>query len=94
MHVAFSDRDPVYDGEDYEVRFLVWVDHAEVECAITAEALEDHFGASSALEGPLLEAFAQARGRIEAVCAQALERNGGQPVLLHSGVVRMLLAAD
>ncbi|MFP6562444.1 hypothetical protein WJ542_29705 [Paraburkholderia sp. B3] len=42
----------------------------------------------------LLDAFSQARDRIEAICAQALERNGGKPVILHSGVVRMLLAAD
>jgi hypothetical protein len=92
MHITFSDRDPVFDGEDYEVRFMARVDGTDVECAITAEALEDHFGASSALEGPLLAAFGNARGRIEAICARALERNDGQPVILHSGVVRMLLA--
>jgi hypothetical protein len=92
VRVTFPDGDPVFDGENYEVRFLAQVDDTRVECAITAEALEDHFGASSALEGPLLEAFAQGRDRIEAICAQALERNDGQPVILHSGVVRMLLA--
>jgi hypothetical protein len=92
MNVTFPDREPVFDGENYEVHFLARVDDAEVECAITAEALEDHFGASSALEAALLEAFAQGRGRIEAICAQALEHNDGQPVILHSGVVRMLLA--
>jgi hypothetical protein len=94
MRVALSDRVPVFDGDDYEVRFFAQVDDAEVECSITVEALEDHFGAASALEGPLLEAFARERSRIEAVCARALEHNGGQPVILRSGVVRMLLAAE
>lgn len=94
MRVALTDRAPVFDGDEYVLRFFARVDHTEVECAITVEALEDHFGAPSALEGPLLEAFAKQRHRIETVCAHALERNGGQSVILHSGVVRMLLAID
>jgi hypothetical protein len=94
MHITFPRRTPVFDSEDYRVRFVANVDNAEVECAISAEALEDHFGATSAFEAALLDAFLNERVRIEAICELALERNGGQPVVLRSGVVRMLLASN
>jgi hypothetical protein len=93
MNITFPHRDPVFDGEDYLVRFMTNVDAVETECAISAEALEDHFGAKSALEADLLAAFTNERTRIEAIGKQALERNGGRPVVLRSGVVRMLLAS-
>ncbi|NPT56677.1 DUF1488 family protein [Paraburkholderia sp. 5N] len=58
-------------------------------CAITAEALEDHFGAHSALESALMAAFDNGRNRIRSVCAEAIDQNGGKGVVLHSGLFRV-----
>lgn len=91
MNIQFPDNPPSYDGADLVVRFGATVDGALVDCAITVEALEDHFGASSPLESALLEAFRVHRARIESLCAQALERSGGDAVTLHSGIVRMMM---
>lgn len=88
MNVHFADDEPIYDGANLVVRFVARVDGAPVECGITAEALEDHFGAESSLEGAMLEAFRKGRKRIHSVCAQALEENGGASVVLHSGRFR------
>jgi hypothetical protein len=76
MQITFSDDKPVFDGE-------------AVVCAITAEALEDHFGADSALEATLMSAFDKGRHRIRSVCAEALDQNNGEGVVLHSGLFRV-----
>ena len=60
-----------------------------VEWAITAEALEEHFGAHSALESALMAAFDNGRNRIRSVCAKAIDQNGGKGVVLHSGLFRV-----
>jgi len=65
------------------------VDGEPVECAITAGALEDHFGAHSALESALMSAFDDGRNRIRSVCAEAIDQNGGKGVMLHSGLFRV-----
>ncbi|WP_429320654.1 DUF1488 family protein [Paraburkholderia sp. GAS448] len=46
---------------------------AVVACAITTEALEDHFGADSALESNLMAAFDKGRNRILSVCAETVD---------------------
>jgi Protein of unknown function (DUF1488) len=89
MHITFSDDAPLFDGTNLTVRFMARVDGEAVVCAITAEALEDHFGAESALESALLGAFEQGRQRIRSVCAEALDQNEGDGVLLHSGLFRV-----
>ncbi len=71
------------------VRFLARVDGEPVECAITAEALEDHFDAASTLEEQLLSAFDRGRARIRSVCAEALDQNEGASVVLRSGLFRV-----
>jgi len=48
MQVRFPDDAPIYDGANVVIRFVAEVDNSPVVCAITAEALEDHFGAESA----------------------------------------------
>ncbi|WP_084170207.1 DUF1488 family protein [Paraburkholderia ferrariae] len=90
MHVEFIDDEPIYDGANLLVRFGARVDGKPAECAITAEALEDHFGAHASQEDALLNAFRAHRRRIESLCVQALERSGATAVTLHSGFVRMI----
>ena len=89
MHVNFPDDVPQYDGANLVLRFEAQVDGVSVSCSITAEALEDHFGADSALEAVLIDAFERGRTRIQSVCAQALAENGGSEVALHSGLFRV-----
>ena len=89
MHITFADDKPAFDGANLSVRFAARVDGEPVLCAITAEALEDHFGAGSALEADLLAAFDKGLDRIRSVCAEALEQNDGKGVVLHSGLFRV-----
>ena len=89
MQITFSDDKPAFDGANLTVRFLARVDGESVVCAITAEALEDHFGADSALETALMSAFDHGRNRIRSVCAEALDQNQGESVVLHSGLFRV-----
>jgi hypothetical protein len=89
MRITFPDEAPGFDGSSLSVQFTATVDGAPVICAITAEALEDHFGAPSALEDALLAAFARGRLRIRSVCAEALDQNDGGGVVLHSGLFRV-----
>ncbi|CAN7611943.1 DUF1488 domain-containing protein [Trinickia sp. LjRoot230] len=89
MQVRFPDEAPVFDGAQMVVRFNAVVDGVQLACAITAEALEDHFGAPSPLEADILHAFDAGKERIRAVCARALEANNGAAVMLHSGLFRI-----
>nr|WKF61552.1 hypothetical protein HUO10_006083 [Paraburkholderia busanensis] len=89
MQISFSDDKPSFDGANLTVRFMARVDGEAVECAITAEALEDHFGADSALESALMSAFDKGRNRIRSVCAEVLDLNAGEGVVLHSGLFRV-----
>jgi Protein of unknown function (DUF1488) len=89
MHIVFPDDPPAFDGANLTVQFKARVDGEEVVCVITAEALEDHFGAGSALEAELMAAFDRGRQRIRSVCAEALDQNNGEGVVLHSGRFRV-----
>lgn len=89
MHITFADESPVFDGDDLAMHFAALVDGEPVVCSISAEALEDHFGAPSPREDDLRAAFANGAARIRAVCAEALDDNGGQPVVLRSGLFRV-----
>ena len=89
MRVTFLDDAPVFDGAQMVVRFVAMVDGVALSCAISAEALEDHFGAGSTLEAQLLQAFDQGRARIHDVCKRAIEENGGAAVVLRSGLFRI-----
>ena len=82
-----TDAPPEFDGAVMQMRFVVEFDGKPQICAITVEALEDHFGARSALEADLREAFERGRARIEAACAEVLaDGKGGAE--LHSGYFR------
>ena len=89
MNVTFEEDAPVFDGAQMVVRFVALVNGVALSCAITAEALEDHFGARSTLEAELLRAFADGRERIHEVCKRAVKDSGGAAVVLRSGLFRI-----
>ncbi|KVG10925.1 hypothetical protein WJ24_10670 [Burkholderia vietnamiensis] len=86
--VTLTDAPPEFDGAALQLRFVIDVDGKPQTAAITAEALEDHFGARSALEADLRDAFERGRARIQAACAELLA-NGEGVVELHSGYFRV-----
>lgn len=59
--VTLADAPPQFDGAALQLRFFVDVDGRRESCAITVEALEDHFGARSPLEADLRDAFERGR---------------------------------
>jgi hypothetical protein len=88
MKILFPDECPEYCARDYVVAFPAQVDGTRVQCAVSAEALEDHFGAASLREEDLLAAFELNRRRIERAASDLLNEIGAKPVLLHSGYFR------
>lgn len=85
MEIRFPADPPAYRDSNLTVVFPALVDGEPVPCAISVEALEDHFGAySENLEG-WLRAFDAGRERIEAVAREHLQISNGTPVLLKSG---------
>ena len=89
MQTTFPDDKPVFDGANQTMRFTARVDGETVVCAITVEALEDRFGADSARQAALMAASDKGRYRIRSVDAEALDRNNGEGVVLHSGLFRL-----
>jgi len=88
MHISFPAEVPEYCGRDLVLAFPALVDGERVQCAITAEALADHFGAQSLREADVLAAFERHRRAIETAARDMLQALGKKPVLLHSGLFR------
>jgi uncharacterized protein DUF1488 len=88
MHTSFPSSPPDYCARDLVLAFPALVDARLVQCAITAEALEDHFGARSLREDDLIESFLAHRSQIELAARRLLGEVGAKPVLLHSGFFR------
>ena len=88
MHIRFPDDPPQYCGPDLVLTFPALVDGKRVSCSITAEALEDHFGAESPREEDMLRAFEGHRHKIEHAACRMLYELGKKPVVLHSGYFR------
>ncbi len=88
MRIEFAAGEREWNGTELTVDFAAKVDGAPVVCSISAEALEDHFGAASPLEGEVLAAFDGGAQRIHAICRRALEDTAGRPVVLRSGLIR------
>ncbi|MFM0060909.1 DUF1488 family protein [Paraburkholderia phytofirmans] len=88
MKIYFPEEHPEYCARDLVVAFPAEVDGARVQCAITAEALEDHFGAASLREDDLIAAFNSNRHPIEHAARRLLNEIGAKPVLMHSGYFR------
>lgn len=94
MRIAFSSSAPEYRDWNLTVGFPAIVDGRAVDCAISAEALEDHFGAASCSASDLLQAFSRHRDEIEAVARQLLHETHTKELLLHSGHFRFDPAAQ
>jgi len=92
MQIIFPKAVPEYSGRDLTLTFPVMVDGERVECTITAEALEDHFGAASSRAEDMLGAFDHHRDGIEAVARRLLFETRAQCLVLRSGYVRFVYA--
>ncbi len=88
MQISFPQEAAEYCGRDLVLAFPALVDGERVQCAITAEALEDHFGAESLREEDVQRAFEANRHAIEHAARKMLQELGKTPVLLHSGFFR------
>jgi hypothetical protein len=88
MQITFPQEPAEYCGRDLVLVFPALVDGERVQCAITAEALEDHFGAESLREEHVQRAFEGNRHVIEKAAREVLQELGKKPVLLHSGFFR------
>jgi hypothetical protein len=85
MEIRFPADAPAYRDFNLTVVFRALVDGEAVPCAISVEALEDHFGAASEDREGWMRAFDAGRGRIEEVAREHLQISNGTPVLLKSG---------
>jgi hypothetical protein len=85
MEIRFPADAPAYRDSNLTVVFGALVDGEPVPCAISVEALEDHFGAPSEDRDGWMRAFDEGRPRIEAVAREHLQISNGTPVLLKSG---------
>ncbi|CAH2909839.1 MAG: FIG00461530: hypothetical protein [uncultured Paraburkholderia sp.] len=88
MQILFPNESPEYSGRELTLAFPALVDGQRVECIITAEALEDHFGAASPRLEDMVGAFHTHRERIEAATRRLLSETSAQCVMLRSGYVR------
>jgi len=88
MDIRFPEDPPRYCGPNLTLTFPALVDGERVNCSITAEALEDHFGARSPREEDALRAFNGNRHKIEHAARRMLQELGKTPVILHSGYFR------
>lgn len=88
MQIQFTNDAPEYSGRELTLAFMAMVDGEPVQCHITAEALEDHFGAASPRFEDMVGAFDTHRPRIEAVARRLLSETRAQCVVLRSGYVR------
>lgn len=88
MQINFPNEAPEYSGRELTVAFTALVDGQRVQCSISAEALEDHFGAASPRFEDVMDAFDTNRSRIEAATRRLLSETGAQCRTLRSGYVR------
>jgi len=88
MDIKFPVQEPEFRGWNLTVGFAASVDGRETDCAVSAEALEDHFGAKSSSQTDLLSAFNIHRKKIEDVARHLLEDEECRHLLLRSGHFR------
>jgi hypothetical protein len=88
MNISFPSCAPEYCAPDLALEFPAFVDDHLIECSITAEALEDHFGARSSREEDLVDAFIAHRAEIVLAAQRLLNEVGGKPIILHRGYFR------
>jgi hypothetical protein len=88
MQISFPNEIPEYSARELTLAFPALVDGERVQCEITAEALEDHFGAASPRLEDMVGAFDAHRARIEAAARRLLYETRAQCAVLRSGYVR------
>lgn len=88
MHITFPHSTPEYRGSNLTVGFEAQVNGKNIDCAISAEALEDHFGAASVSSADLLNAFNLHRTEIQDTARHLLHIVDTKSLLLHSGHFR------
>lgn len=88
MNIRFSPEAPAYLGDEPALMFWALVGGRRIDCTISAEALEDHFGAASSRDDDLHRAFDANRAVIEGAAEQLLTSVGCRPVVLRSGYFR------
>lgn len=88
MKITFPLETPAYIEVDPALAFPAVVNGMRLECSITAEALEDHFGAASIREEDLQHAFDAHNHTIHVATRRILTELGAMPVVLHSGYFR------
>jgi hypothetical protein len=85
MKILFLNQAPEYCPATLTVKFPAQVDDQDVDCAISVEALEDHFEVESIDPNGWLKAFSKGRISIEQVAREHLACLDKSPVLLKSG---------
>ena len=88
MKISFPLEKPAYCAVDPALTFPALVNDIRLYCTITAEALEDHFGASSVLEEDLTKAFGAHLHSIHVAARRIFTELGAVPIELHSGYFR------
>ncbi|MEJ2769456.1 DUF1488 domain-containing protein [Mycetohabitans sp. B46] len=88
MQIDFPAEAGAYRDSNLTVEFDAIVNGERVRCAISVEALEDHFGVVSNDRDGWIRAFDRGRARILETAREHLKRCDGHPVLLKSGHFR------
>lgn len=86
--IEFSCEQPAYYATAPRLLCAATIDGGPATYAITAEALEDHFGARSYRCEDLLQAFMHHRADIERVAEMLFKMTGARNIVLHSGHFR------
>lgn len=85
MQIDFPAEAATYRDSNLTVEFDAVVDGERVRCAISVEALEDHFSVLSNDREGWIRAFDQGRACILETARKHLKLCHGHPVLLKSG---------
>jgi hypothetical protein len=85
IHIVFPEQAAEYCASNLTVVFPALVDGRPVACAISVEALEDHFAVRRNDRDGWLRAFESSRNAILITAREHLELGGGAAVLLKSG---------
>lgn len=86
--ISFLNEAPRYCSADPSLQCRAIVDGEPAWYQITAEALEDHFGAYSYRHEDLLAAYALHLDRIRTTARNVFEMTGAKDIVLHSGHFR------
>ena len=70
MTLQFDDRDPVWNGARMTVHFLAHSNSTRVVCAVSIEALQDHFGVQGFDGDEAVPAAIANKSTIESVAQQ------------------------